>query len=55
MPDTVLIIHLVIISVSIIECCYDKYNNNDINKYLSYKYTWLKIRKYKCLKRKFIQ
>ena len=27
-----IIIHLVIVSISIIKCCYDKYNNNDINK-----------------------
>ena len=32
MVDTVLITHLVSVSISIIKCCYDKYNNNDINK-----------------------
>ena len=32
MPDTVLIIHLDIVSITISKCCYDKYNNNDINK-----------------------
>ena len=38
MHETVLIIHLVIVIISIIKCCYESKNTDFDKKYLSYRY-----------------